>query len=271
MSIHPSAMIDPKAVLGRNVTVGPFAVIDESVELGEGCVIGPHAVILRHVTMGEGNRVHAGAVIGDLPQDLAFKGEPSYVKIGQRNTFREGVTIHRGTKPGTTTEIGNDCFLMGHTHVAHNCRLGNRVITVNGAVLGGYVEVGDRAFISAHVMVHQFVKIGGGVMIGGAAGLSKDVPPYCLVESMARNCVQGLNVVGARRAGLSAEDRRQIKEAFKMLYLSELNVSQALERMKARFSCGPAAEFTAFVERSGRGICRYSGSREGEANESGAE
>ena len=271
MNIHPSAVIDPKAVLGRDVTVGPFAFIDESVEIGEGCVIGPHAAILRHVTMGEGNRVHAGAVIGDLPQDLAFKGEPSYVKIGRRNTFREGLTIHRGTKPGTTTEIGDDCFLMGHVHVAHNCKLGNRVIAVNGAVFGGYVEVGDRAFFSAHVMVHQFVKIGGGAMVGGAAGLSKDVPPYCLVQSMARNSVQGLNVVGARRAGLSAEDRRQVKEAFKMLYLSELNVSQALERMKVLFTSGPAAEFTTFVEHSKRGICRYSGSRGSEADESDAE
>lgn len=266
MSIHPTAVIDAKAVLGRNVTVGPFAVIEESVTIGDDCIIGPHVTILRHTSLGKGNHVHAGAVLGDAPQDLGFKGDPSYLRIGDGNRIREHVTLHRGTKPGTVTEIGNDCFLMSHVHLAHNSRLGNRVIIANGTMLGGYVEVGDRAFISGNVVIHQFVKIGGGAMVGGAAGLSKDVPPFCLVQSMGRNLIQGLNVVGARRAGLSVDERKQIKEAFKILFLSGLNVSQAVAQLKAKFTVGPAAEFTAFVERSERGLCRYGGSRTAEGD-----
>jgi UDP-N-acetylglucosamine acyltransferase len=267
MSIHPTAVIDPKALIGKNVSVGPFAFIDESVEIGDNCVIGPHASILRYTTIGEGTRVHGSAVLGDLPQDLGFPGEPSHVKIGKRCTIREFVTIHRGTKPGTVTEVGDDCLIMATVHLAHNVKLGNRVIIVTGAMLGGYVEVDDRAFISGNVMVHQFVKIGRLAMVGGAAGLSKDVPPFCLVQSMGRNIVQGLNVVGARRAGVTPPERKQIKEAFKVLFLSGLNVAQAVGQLKAAFPTGPAAEFAAFAERAHRGLCRYGGSRTGETED----
>jgi UDP-N-acetylglucosamine acyltransferase len=267
MSIHPTAVIDPKAVMGKNVSVGPFVFIDQDVEIGDHCVLGPHASILRYTTVGEGTHVHGGAVLGDLPQDLGFKGESSFVKTGKRCVFREFVTVHRGTKPGTVTEIGDDCFLMAHVHVAHNVKMGNRVIVVNGALLGGYVEVGDRVFISGNVLIHQFVKIGCGAMVGGAAGLSKDVPPFCLVQSMGRNIVQGLNIVGARRAGIPPEERKQIKEAFKLLYLSGLNVTQAAEQLKTAFPTGPAAQFAAFVEQAHRGLCRYGGARTGGAED----
>jgi UDP-N-acetylglucosamine acyltransferase len=266
MSIHATAVIDPKAVIGKNASVGPFSFIDESVEIGDNAVIGSHVSILRHTTIGEGVRVHAGAVLGDLPQDLGFSGEPSYVKIGNRCTFREFVTIHRGTKPGTVTEVGDDCFLMANVHIAHNSKVGNRVIIANGTMLGGHVEIGDRAFVSGNVLIHQFVKIGRVAMVGGAAGLSKDVPPFCLVQSMGRNVVQGLNIVGTRRAGISPEERKQIKEAFKLLYLSGLNVTQAVDKLKTAFPTGPAAEFAAFVEQAHRGLCRYGGSRMGEAD-----
>lgn len=267
MSIHPTAVIDPKAELGKNVTVGPFAFIDEAVKIGDNGVIGPHASVLRHTTVGEGVRVHAGVVLGDLPQDLGFSGEPSYVTIGKRCTFREFVTIHRGTKPGTVTEVGDDCFLMANVHLAHNVKLGQRVIIANGTMLGGYVEIGDRAFVSGNVLVHQFVRIGRVAMVGGAAGLSKDVPPFCLAQSMGRNIVQGLNIVGTRRAGISPDERKQIKEAFKVLFLSGLNVTQAVEKLKTLFPVGPAAEFAAFAEQAHRGLCRYGRSRSGEAED----
>ncbi|MEI7639665.1 MAG: acyl-ACP--UDP-N-acetylglucosamine O-acyltransferase [Syntrophus sp. (in: bacteria)] len=267
MSIHTTAVIDPKAVIGKNASIGPFAFIDESVEIGDNAVIGSHVTILRHTKIGEGVRVHAGVVLGDLPQDLGFSGEPSYVKIGQRCTFREFVTIHRGTKPGTVTEVGDDCFLMANVHIAHNSKVGNRVIIANGTMLGGYVEIGDRAFVSGNVLIHQFVKIGRVAMVGGAAGLSKDVPPFCLVQGMGRNVVQGLNIVGTRRAGISPEERKQIKAAFKLLYLSGFNVTQAVEKLKASFPSGPAAEFAAFVEQSQRGLCRYGGSRTGNTDD----
>jgi UDP-N-acetylglucosamine acyltransferase len=156
---------------------------------------------------------------------------------------------------------------MANVHLAHNVKLGNRVIMANGTLLGGYVEIGERAFVSGHVVIHQFVKIGRLAMVGGAAGLSKDVPPFCTVRSMGRNAVQGLNVIGLRRAGLTPEERKQVKEAFKLLYRSGLNVAQAVERMKAAFPSGVAAELAAFVESAHRGICRYAGVETGEGEE----
>ncbi len=267
MSIHPTAVIDPKAVIGKNVSIGPFAFIDESVQIGDNGVIGPHVSILRHTTIGEGVRVHDGAVLGGLPQDLGFSGEPSFVKIGKKSTIREFVTIHRGTKPGTVTEVGDNCFFMANVHIAHNCKVGNRVIIANGAMLGGYVEIGDAAFVSGNVLVHQFVKIGRLAMVGGGAGLSKDVPPFSMVQSMGRNTVQGLNIVGTRRAGMTPEERKQIKTAFKILYVSGLNVAQAVQKLKATYTTGPAAEFAAFTERADRGLCRYVGSKTGESSD----
>lgn len=256
-NIHATAVIHPEAKLGNDVWVGPFALIDEHVEIGDGCVIGSHVSILGHTTIGEGCRIHSGAVIGDEPQDLSYKGEVSYVRIGKRCTFREYVTIHRGTKTGSVTAVGDECYLMALVHLAHNVTLGNRVIIANGTLLGGHVEVGDRAFISGAVTVHQFVKIGRLAMVGGAAGLSKDVPPFCLVQSMGRNVVAGLNVVGMRRAGLTPADRQSIKMAFKTLYQSGKNVRQAVEEMKTMFSEGPAGEFVSFIGDARRGICRF--------------
>lgn len=255
--IHSSAVIHPGAKVGANVSIGPFAVIGEHADVGDGCIIDSHVSIVGHTTVGEGCHIHTGAVIGGEPQDLGYKGEVSYVKIGKRCTFREYVTIHRGTKPGTVTEVGDECFLMAMVHVAHNAKLGNRVIIANGTMLGGHVEIADRAFISGAVTVHQFVKIGRVAMVGGAAGLSKDVPPFCLVQSMGRNIVAGLNVVGMRRAGLTSADRKDIKEAFKVLYQSGRNVSQAVALLNETFSTGPAAEFAAFIGQAHRGICRF--------------
>ena len=248
MSIHTSAVIDPGARIGKNVTVGPFAVIEADVEIGDGCVIGPHVAIMRYTSLGEGCHVHAGAVVGDWPQDMGFKNETSYVRIGKGVTLREFVTVHRGTKAGTVTEVGDGCFLMANTHLAHNVRLGAGVITANGALLGGYVDVGERAFLSGHVVVHQFVRIGRLAMVGGAAGLGKDVPPFCMVGGMERNRVAGMNVIGMRRAGLTPDQRKAVKAAFGSLFLSGLNVSQAVEQIKADAAPGsPAAEFAAFI------------------------
>ncbi len=269
MSIHATAVIDPKARLGRNVTIGPFAVIESDVEIGDDTVIGPHVTILPYTTLGKTCRVHAGAVLGDLPQDLAFKNEPSYVRIGNGVTIREGVTIHRGTKAGTVTEVGDGCFLMAQVHLAHNVRLASNVIIVGGALLAGYVEVGERALLSGHVVVHQFVRIGRLAMLGGAAAVSKDVPPFCMIEPIAGNRVMGLNVIGMRRAGLTPDQRKAVKAAFGVLYLSGLNVSQALQKIKATAEAGsPALEIATFIEQSKRGICRYGA---GETDEGAAE
>lgn len=264
MHIHPSAVIHPEASIGAETRIGPCAVIEEAVTIGERCVIGAHAVIHPYTRLGPETRVHAGAVIGDWPQDLAFSGVASRVEIGTGCVLREGVTVHRGTKEGTVTRVGDRCFLMANSHVAHNCVLGNDVILANGVLLGGYVEIGDRVFLSGNCVVHQFIHIGRLAMMSGLSAVSKDLPPFCVVHNLSVNHVSGLNVVGMRRAGLSPEERKQVKSAFNILYRSGLNVKQAVERMKAEFPDGPAAELWQFAESSQRGICAPSRTKDGE-------
>ena len=264
MSIHPTAVVEPGAVLGGNVTIGPFAFIDRETQLGDDCIIGPHSVILRYTSLGRGCRVHASAVLGDLPQDLTFQEEPSYVKIGKHCVLREGVTIHRGTKANTSTLLGDNCFLMANSHLGHNVQLGDGVIIANGALLAGYVEVGERAFISGHVVIHQFVRIGRLAMLSGCSAVGKDVPPFCTTVGVCRNRIAGLNVVGLRRTGIGPEERQAIRGAFKILYRSGFNVSQALERIKKEFTQPAVQEFCAFIETSKRGICRMSAEAEEE-------
>jgi UDP-N-acetylglucosamine acyltransferase len=266
MSIHPTALVDSSAVLGRDVEIGPFAIVEGQVEIGDGCVIGPRASVLAHTTLGAGCRVHTGAVLGDLPQDLAFTNEPSYVRIGNYCVIREYVTIHRGTKPGSVTTMGDHCFLMANAHLAHNAKLGDHVILANGALIAGYAEVGDRAFISGNVAVHQFVRIGRLAMMGGGSGVSKDVPPFCLVPGLTANRVACLNLVGMKRAGFTPEQRQQAKDAFRILYRDGLTVTDAVAAIRTAFpEPGPAQEMADFTAHSKRGICRFGLRDEGEA------
>ncbi|MCI0400187.1 MAG: acyl-ACP--UDP-N-acetylglucosamine O-acyltransferase [Gammaproteobacteria bacterium] len=258
MSIHPSAVVEEGVILGKNVTVGPLTYIEMGAVVGDGCSIGPQATIYRYTTLGPGCQVHAGAVLGGLPQDLAHQNEESYVKLGSKCVIREGVTVHRGTKAGTSTIIGDECYLMNFSHVAHNATLGKRVILVNGALLGGYSEVGDAAFISALCLVHQFCRVGRLAMLGGSSGISKDVPPFCTTHPFQPNKILGINTVGMRRAGISPAARQQVKQAFTLMYRSGLNVSQALKHIREAFQDGPAIEFCEFVETSKRGICGMS-------------
>ncbi len=257
MNLHPTAIIDPHAVLGPNVTIGPYAVVEADVEIGEGSVLGPHVVMHRYTTVGPNCRIHAGAVLGDLPQDFGFGGAVSHVRVGRDCVIREGVTINRGTKAGTATAVGAGCYLMANSHLGHNVKLGDQVIVANGALLGGYVEVGDRAFVSGNVLIHQFVRVGRLAMLSGGAGLSKDVPPFCTAHGVTTNAIAGLNLVGLRRAGLTVDERQQVKRAFDLLYRSGLNVTQAVAALKQEFTAGPAAEFAAFIEASQRGICGF--------------
>jgi len=253
--IHETAVIEEGAEIGRGVRIGPFCHIEASVRIGDGCVLGDRVSLLGDLVIGTACTIHAGAVLGDLPQDLGFMGVESGVRIGNECEIREGVTIHRGTSEGTMTEIGDGCFLMGFSHYAHNVKLGQRVIVVNGSLLAGYVEVGDGVFISGNCGVHQFVKIGRLAMLGGGGGISKDVPPFCTTRTTGFNEVVGLNVVGMRRAGMTPEERKQVKAAYRILYRSGLNVTQAVEQIRASFDSGPALEFCDFVAGSERGLC----------------
>ena len=256
--IHPTAIVESGAQLGADVQIGPCAYVAATVRLGDGCVLAPHAVVLGHTTLGARCKVHSGAVIGDLPQDLSFKDEPSYVVVGDDCTFREGVTIHRGTKPGTTTRIGNHVFMMANSHAAHNCEVRDHVVMANGALLAGYVVVGERAFIGGGTGVHQFCHVGRLAMVAACCMISKDLPPFCIAPSSRNSFVAGLNLVGLRRNGFGAPERAQIKQAFNVVYRAGLNVAQAKERLRADAANPFAAEFADFLDHAKRGICRPS-------------
>ena len=259
MKIHPSAIVDPGARLGEEVEIGPYACIGAGVEIGPGTIVQSHAVIEGTVRIGAENRIGPGAIIGGWPQDLNFKpGTHSSVEIGDRNVIREYATIHRGTAADSATRLGDDNFLMAGAHLGHNCILGNKVIVANNCLLGGYVAVDDGAFLGGGCVFHQFMRIGRLAIAQGLSAFSKDIPPFCLAAE--RNLVFGLNVVGLRRAGFSGEERAELKRAFRLLYESGLNVSQALEQARIQEWAAPAQAFFDFVaEAKRRGICALRG------------
>jgi UDP-N-acetylglucosamine acyltransferase len=262
MSIHPTATIHPKAELGQDVDIGPYAVIGEHVSLGDGTRVGPHAVIDGWTAIGQHCDIGVGAALGGAPQDLKYRGQRSFLRIGDQSCIREYVTIHRSAEEDGATIIGSHGFLMAYTHVAHDCRLGDYVIMVNYAGLSGYVEVEDRVFISGHNAVHQFVRIGYLAMISGASRVVKDIPPFMIAEGNPTR-IRGLNVVGMRRLGLAPQVRAEIRQAYRLLYRSRLNISQALERMRQEgFTGNEVRRLITFVEGAKRGIC--GGTRPGE-------
>lgn len=220
-NIHPTAYIAPGAILGKDVTIGPFAVIEDNVELGAQCQLGPHSVIQSYVKMGEGNILHPHVVLGGLPQDLGFKAETvSWLKIGDRNVFREGFTAHRSTIEEGETLIGSDCFLMNNSHVAHDCVMGDKTIFANNVAIGGFVEVGDNVFVGGAAVVHQFCRVGSYAIIRGTSGISKDVMPYTLIGGFPVKHYR-LNAVGLRRAGITGERYKVLASAFRLLKANE--------------------------------------------------
>jgi UDP-N-acetylglucosamine acyltransferase len=257
--IHPSAIIHPKAKLHASAKVGPYAVIDEGVTIGAGCVIGPHVYLTGQTIIGERNQVFAGCVIGEAPQDLKYKGAPTGVKIGNGNVFREHVTVHRSSELGAETVIGSDNFLMANSHVAHNCQIGNRCIFANGVLLGGHVIVDDAAFLSGNAVVHQHVRVGKLAMLQGGSALSMDLPPYTIGHDL--NVLCGLNVVGLRRAGVSAAERLELKQVYRALFREGINLRPAVEAARNKFRSGPAQEMLGFVATSKRGICFDNGKK----------
>jgi UDP-N-acetylglucosamine acyltransferase len=268
MTIHATAVIEVGATLGEGVSVGPFTYIQAGVTVGDGCTIGPHVTLLGQTQLGQQCQIHAGAVLGDVPQDLGYKGGSSSVQIGDDCVIREGVTIHRGTGEGTTTEVGQGCLLMANSHLAHNVKLGNQVIVANGALLAGYVQVGDRAFISGNCLVHQFVRVGRLAMLAGGCALQRDLLPFCITPGMSGNTIMGLNIVGLRRAQMSAAERDILKQALVILYRSNFSLSTALTKL-AEMESPLVQEWCEFIQTAKFGICQFTNrAKRGFINES---
>lgn len=265
--IHPTAIISPEARLGDNVAVRAHAVIEAGVVVGDGCTLRERAHICSGTTLGKNCVIHMNAVIGNDPQDLSYKGAPLKTILGDNVTIRENVTIH-GSPKESGTVLGNNCFLMAGSHVAHDCQLGNGVIMANGVLLAGHVQVGDSAFISGNVVVHQFVKIGRLAMLSGQSGFGMDVPPYLIGDGV--NSITFLNAVGLRRSPLiTLEDRNEIKQAYKLLYRSDLDFAVAIDRVAAEFHSPGVKHWVEFFRApTKRGFCRFSlARRRGEKDE----
>ena len=255
-TIHPTALVDPRATLGPGVRVGPFSVIGPEVTLESDVEIGNHVTLEGRVVLGPGVRVGHGAVLGGAPQDLKFKdGTPSGVRIGAGTVVREHVTIHRATTPEGWTEVGRQCLLMAMSHVAHDCRLADGVIVINYAGITGHCVVGERATVGGLAGVVPFTRIGAYAYLGGCGKLTADLPPFMLADGLPAT-VRGVNVVGLRRAGVPAAARRAIQDAHALLYRSGLSPRSALERIRRELPPGPhVTMLVEFIEGARRGIC----------------
>lgn len=255
--------MDSGARLGAGVVIGPYAIVESDTEIGDGCEIRSHAVVKRFTRLGRENVVHEGAVLGGEPQDLAFGGEPTPLVIGNANVIREGVTIHRGSSADSPTMVGSDCFLMAYSHVAHDDRLGDGVILANAVLLAGHVDVADRAFLSGGVVVHQFCRVGRLAIVGGNAKVVMDCLPFVSSSGVPARAM-GLNLVGLRRAGVDAEGRRALKQAYRILLRSGLPLDTALQEM-AGLSNPLVDEMIGFARSSKRGFHRAGRHSEDEA------
>jgi UDP-N-acetylglucosamine acyltransferase len=253
MNIDATARIGTDVELGPGVEVGPGVIIDGPTRIGAGTKIQAHAYIGPYTTIGEDNLISFGAIVGHEPQDYAFKGEASYTLIGNHNIIREYATIHRGTVPGSATRVGDHNFIMALSHMAHNSSLGNHVIVINGALIGGYVEVQDRVVISGNCLVHQFCRVGRLAMMRGGSRASRDVPPFCINDW--EHTVRALNLVGLKRAGFDRERIRALQEAFKILFFQRGNMKQALERVEAEVTLTADVQYLLeFIRASKRGV-----------------
>jgi UDP-N-acetylglucosamine acyltransferase len=252
--VHPSAIVASDAVIGEGVEIGAFAIIGEKCVVGDGCVIAPRATLERNVTLGRDVRVGSGSILGGDPQDLKYGGEETFVEIGDGTTIREYATINRGTSQSFRTTVGSNCLIMSYVHLAHDCHVGDHVILSNGVQLAGHVSVETRASISGLTAVHQFVRIGQYSFVGGCSRVAKDVPPY--VKAVGNPVkLYGLNSVGLQRNGFDEVTLRELKRAYRLLFRSELNVSQAVERARAELPPVPEVDaLLSFVEHSERGV-----------------
>ena len=255
VQIHPLSSVSPKAKIGYGVVIGPFCVVEKGVELGDGCVLESRVSIKEGSVIGENNHFCEGTVIGGMPQHLAVPDECGQVIIGSENTFRENVTIHRAMKESNATIIGDNNLFMVNAHIAHDCQIGDNIVIVNNSMMAGHVTVGNNANISGAVGVHQFCRIGKYAMVGGQSHIVQDVPPFVTVDGLTSNIV-GLNMIGLRRGGFSAEDIKQLKEAYHIIFRSGLQRQDYLKTLEEQFTKGAVVELTRFIYGSTRGIIR---------------
>jgi len=255
--VAPTARVHPEAIIGPRTVIGDYCVIEQDVRIGAECRLEPYVYVRRWTTLGDRNQISAGTVLGTDPLDKAFTGARSYLRIGNGNIIREHYTISRGTEPESVTIIGDNNYIMTSGHIAHNCKIGNNNVIASCALLAGYVEVEDQAFISGGVVVHQFSKIGRLAMIGGNTRVNADVPPYFLYCGFNVEPV-GLNLVGLRRAGFTAEEIYRLKKAFRLLYRSGLKLEEALRRIEEEIPSEHTLHLVEFIRSSRRGICRPS-------------
>jgi UDP-N-acetylglucosamine acyltransferase len=258
VSIHPTAVIDPKAVVDASAEIGPYVVIDGPVRIGPRTRVMAGSYLTGPRTeIGADNVIHPGAVLGDEPQDLAFRAVPTGLRIGDRNVFREHSVVHRATQADTWTEIGDDNYVMSNAHIAHNCRVGRRVIVCSGALVAGHVVLEDQAFVSGNCVVHQHVRVGQLAILRGLSRTSRDVPPYCIMDGT--HTVRGLNRIGLRRAGFDAARIRALTTAFRILFRVRTNLGQAVARVEAEVQSPDVDTLLAFIRSSRRGVAMGSG------------
>ena len=257
VQVHSTALVDKRARLGAGVTVGPYTIIDGDVEVGDGTTIGAHNVITGHTKIGRDNRIFHFCSIGEANQDKKYRGEPTRVEIGDRNTFREYCSVNRGTVGGhSLTRVGDDNFVMAYCHIAHDCEVGNQTVFANNATLAGHVSIGDWAILGGFVGVHQFVKVGAHVMLGISAVITQDVPPYLLVAGNPA-APHGINARGLSRRGFSPEAITGLKRAYKTLYREGLALAEATRRLEEQAAQVPEVRaFVDFIAASERGILR---------------
>ncbi len=262
--VAPTARVHPDARIGPQTVIGEYCVVEQDVAIGARCILEPYVYVKRWTALGDRNSISAGTVLGTDPLDKAFTGERSYLKIGNGNVIREHYTISRGTQPESVTEIGDGNYIMTSGHIAHNCRIGNETVICSCALVAGYVEIEDQAFVSGGVVIHHFSKIGRLAMIGGNTRVNKDVPPFFLYTDFnVTPC--GLNLVGLKRAGFGRSEIDPLKRAYAILYRSGLKLEDALRKIEIEVPTDHTLHLVRFIRGSKRGICRARGpSRLGE-------
>jgi UDP-N-acetylglucosamine acyltransferase len=258
MGIHPTAIVHPDTVLGENVTIGPYAIVGENCTVGDDCVLAPRAVLEKNVRLGRGVKVGIGTVLGGEPQDLKFRGEETWVEIGEGTVIREYTTVNRGTTQSYKTTVGRNCLLMSYVHLGHDCHFGEQVIVSNGSQFAGHVTVEDRVIVSGLCAFHQFVRVGRHAFIGGMTRVAKDAPPFLRASGNPMK-LYGLNTIGLQRSGFDDETMHELKRAYRLLFRSELPLTAAIERAREELNLGveQVRQMLDFVDgsvREGRGV-----------------